>query len=64
MRVRAGQGDILPDKRATFVIGADRPVLVITSEINVAKHADRALAVFRFRALIPVLTSGLGRGGG
>src|SRR6266545_2146905 len=32
---------ILPNKRATFVIGTDRKVVaVITSEINMAKHAD------------------------
>jgi thioredoxin-dependent peroxiredoxin len=35
---------ILPNKRATFVIGSDRKVIaVITSEINMAKHADLAL---------------------
>jgi thioredoxin-dependent peroxiredoxin len=35
---------ILPNKRATFVIGTDRKVIaVITSEINMAKHADLAL---------------------
>lgn len=39
---------ILPNKRATFVIGTDHQVLeVITSEINMAKHADRALEVLR-----------------
>jgi peroxiredoxin Q/BCP len=39
---------ILPNKRATFVIGTDHRVLdVITSEINMAKHADRALATLR-----------------
>jgi thioredoxin-dependent peroxiredoxin len=35
---------LLPNKRATFVIGTDRKVIeVITSEINMAKHADLAL---------------------
>jgi peroxiredoxin Q/BCP len=35
---------LLPNKRATFVIGTDRKVVeVITSEINMAKHADLAL---------------------
>jgi peroxiredoxin Q/BCP len=39
---------ILPNKRATFVIGTDHRVLeVITSEINMAKHADQALATLR-----------------
>jgi thioredoxin-dependent peroxiredoxin len=39
---------LLPNKRATFVIGTDRRVIeVITSEINMAKHADRALAALR-----------------
>jgi thioredoxin-dependent peroxiredoxin len=39
---------LLPNKRATFVIGTDRTVVeVITSEINMAKHADRALEVLR-----------------
>ena len=35
---------LLPNKRATFVIGTDRKVIeVITSEINMTKHADLAL---------------------
>jgi thioredoxin-dependent peroxiredoxin len=35
---------LLPNKRATFVIGTDRKVIeVITSEINMSKHADLAL---------------------
>ena len=39
---------ILPNKRATFVIGTDRKVVaVITSEINMAKHADLALEALR-----------------
>jgi thioredoxin-dependent peroxiredoxin len=39
---------ILPNKRATFVIGTDSRVIeVITSEINMAKHADLALEALR-----------------
>jgi peroxiredoxin Q/BCP len=39
---------ILPNKRATFVIGTDRKVIeVITSEINMAKHADLALEALK-----------------
>ena len=39
---------ILPNKRATFVIGTDRRIVeVITSEINMAKHADLALEALR-----------------
>jgi len=39
---------LLPNKRATFVIGTDSRVIeVITSEINMAKHADLALEVLR-----------------
>jgi peroxiredoxin Q/BCP len=39
---------LLPNKRATFVIGTDRKVVeVITSEINMDKHADLALAALR-----------------
>src|SRR5829696_8445351 len=35
---------ILPNKRATFVIGTDRKIVeVITSELNMDKHADLAL---------------------
>ena len=42
---------ILPNKRATFVIGRDGRVLeVISSEINMNKHADRALEVLRAAA--------------
>ena len=38
----------LPVKRSTFVIGTDRRVLgVISSEINMDKHADQALALLR-----------------
>ncbi len=40
----------LPRTRATFVIDTDRRVLaVITSETNMDKHADEALAVLRAR---------------
>jgi thioredoxin-dependent peroxiredoxin len=39
---------VLPNKRATFVIGTDHRVLaVITSEINMMKHADLALETLR-----------------
>jgi peroxiredoxin Q/BCP len=39
---------VLPNKRATFVIGTDSKVMaVITSEVNMAKHADSALEVLR-----------------
>jgi thioredoxin-dependent peroxiredoxin len=39
---------LLPNKRATFVIGTDRLITtVITSEINMAKHADLALDALR-----------------
>jgi peroxiredoxin Q/BCP len=35
---------LLPNKRATFVIGTDRRIVeVISSEVNMAKHADLAL---------------------
>jgi len=41
----------VPVKRTTFVIDADRRVVeVISSEVNMDKHADRALAVLRARA--------------
>jgi peroxiredoxin Q/BCP len=41
----------LPNKRATFVIDTDGTVLAaITSEINMNKHADKALEVLRGRA--------------
>ena len=41
---------ITPVKRSTFVIDTDRRVLeVISSEINMNKHADRALEVLRSR---------------
>lgn len=39
---------LLPVKRTTFVIGTDRQVLdVVSSELNMNVHADRALAVLR-----------------
>jgi thioredoxin-dependent peroxiredoxin len=39
---------LLPNKRATFVIGTDRRVVkVITSEVNMTKHADLALEALR-----------------
>ena len=42
--------NILPNKRATFVIDTDSKVLaVINSEVNMAKHADSALEVLRRR---------------
>lgn len=42
---------LLPNRRATFVIGTDRRVLrVITSEVNMAKHADLALDTLRAQA--------------
>jgi peroxiredoxin Q/BCP len=42
--------NILPNKRATFVIDTDSKVLaVITSEVNMAKHGDSALEVLRRR---------------
>ena len=42
---------ISPTKRATFVIGADGKILaVITSEVRMNVHADRALEVLRMAA--------------
>lgn len=44
-------GKLMPVKRTTFVIGTDRKVLeVISSEVNMNTHADRALEVLRSRA--------------
>jgi peroxiredoxin Q/BCP len=41
---------ILPNKRATFVIDTDSLVLaVVNSEVNMSRHADRALEVLRAR---------------
>jgi peroxiredoxin Q/BCP len=43
--------NFLPNKRATFVIAPDSTVLeVISSEVNMQKHADRALDALRARA--------------
>ncbi len=42
------QLDFLKVKRTTFVIGRDRKILdIITSEMNMEVHADRALAALR-----------------
>jgi peroxiredoxin Q/BCP len=42
--------NVLPNKRATFVIGTDSKVVaVINSEVNMAKHADSALEILRQR---------------
>jgi thioredoxin-dependent peroxiredoxin len=43
-------GKFLPVKRTTFVIDTDRTVLeVISSEVNMDTHADKALEVLRAR---------------
>ena len=43
-------GKFLPVKRTTFVIDTDHTVLeVISSEVNMDTHADKALAVLRAR---------------
>ena len=43
-------GKFLPVKRTTFVIDTDRTVLeVISSEINMDTHADKALSTLRAR---------------
>lgn len=43
-------GKVLPVKRTTFVIDTDRTVLdVISSELNMDTHADKALATLRSR---------------
>ena len=43
-------GKLMPVKRTTFVIDADRAVLeVISSEVNMDTHADKALEVLRAR---------------
>lgn len=51
-RVKRGLlGKFLPVKRTTFVIDTDHTVLaVISSEINMDTHADRALETLRARA--------------
>jgi len=44
-------GKLLPVKRTTFVIGTDRTVLeVISSELNMDTHADKALEVLRVQS--------------
>lgn len=44
-------GAFMPVKRTTFVIDTDRTVLdVISSEINMDTHADKALEVLRARS--------------
>ena len=44
-------GKLLPVKRTTFVIDTDRTVLeVISSEVNMNTHADKALEVLRERS--------------
>ena len=44
-------GKFLPVKRTTFVIDSDRTVLeVISSEVNMDTHADKALEVLRARS--------------
>jgi peroxiredoxin Q/BCP len=41
-------GKLIPVKRTTFVVGTDRKVLeVISSEVNMNTHADKALEVLR-----------------
>lgn len=41
----------LPNRRTTFVIGADRRVLArVASEVGFARHADEALATLRAQA--------------
>jgi peroxiredoxin Q/BCP len=43
-------GKLSPVKRTTFVIDTDRTVLeVISSEVNMDTHADKALEVLRQR---------------
>lgn len=43
-------GKLMPVKRTTFIIDTDRTVLdVISSEINMDTHADKALEVLRAR---------------
>ena len=43
-------GKLMPVKRTTFVIDTDRTVLeVISSEVNLDTHADKALQVLRGR---------------
>ncbi|HET7523672.1 MAG TPA: peroxiredoxin [Acidimicrobiales bacterium] len=45
--VRRGPG-LIPNKRTTFVIGTDGTIKeVIRSEVNMSKHADKALEALR-----------------
>jgi thioredoxin-dependent peroxiredoxin len=47
---RGLMGKFMPVKRTTFVIDTDRKVLeVISSEVNMNTHADKALEVLRAR---------------
>jgi peroxiredoxin Q/BCP len=49
--VKRGGFSISPTKRSTFVIDTDRKVLaVISSEVSMNKHADKALEVLRARS--------------
>lgn len=44
-------GKLMPVKRTTFIIDTDRRVLdVISSEVNMNTHADKALKMLRARA--------------
>jgi thioredoxin-dependent peroxiredoxin len=48
--VRRGPG-IIPNRRTTFVIGADGLIKeIVSSELNMDVHADRALAALRAQA--------------
>src|SRR3954468_9134836 len=49
--VKRGGFSISPTKRSTFVIDTDRKVLaVISSEVSMNKHADKALEVLQARS--------------
>ncbi len=49
--VKKGLAGLSPTKRTTYVIDTDSTVLaVINSEINMNKHADKALEVLRARS--------------
>ena len=49
--VKRGGFSIYPTKRSTFVIDTDSKVIgVISSEVSMNKHADKALEVLRARA--------------
>jgi len=48
--VKRGGFSISPTKRSTFVIDTDRKVIgVISSEVSMNKHADKALEVLQAR---------------